>query len=150
MGVRWEGGSRGKGSIHTDCWFTLLYSRNECNIVKQLYSNKKENKISKKKQQPQNPPPIWWFKFSSSLVYLMLLFLKIFGGTQCHRDLSSLIRVGTHIPSPGPPVTSPAVYFLAFCIHWEKDGKSVSLLFSFNFTFLKKFLLWNNMHKKRA
>ena len=42
----WEGGSRGKGYMYTYNWFTLIYSRNEHNIVKQLYSNKKKNQCS--------------------------------------------------------------------------------------------------------
>ena len=39
-----------------DVWFILLYSRNEYNIVKQLYSNKnlKKNKLSKLNSQYQN------------------------------------------------------------------------------------------------
>ena len=38
----WEGGPRGKGYMYTYNWFTLMYSGNEHNIVKQLYSNKKK------------------------------------------------------------------------------------------------------------
>ena len=36
-----EGGSRGKVYMYMYVWFTLLYSRNEHNIVNQLYSNNK-------------------------------------------------------------------------------------------------------------
>ena len=38
MGVREEAGSRGSGYMYTDNWF-VLYSRNQPDIVKQLYSN---------------------------------------------------------------------------------------------------------------
>ena len=41
----WEGGSRGRGHMHTSRWL-MLYNRNQHNIVKQLYSNKK-NKLKK-------------------------------------------------------------------------------------------------------
>ena len=40
-GVWGEGGSRGTGYMYTYDRFTSLYRRNEHNIVKQLYSNKK-------------------------------------------------------------------------------------------------------------
>ena len=36
-----EGGSRGRGYMYICSWFMLLYNRNQHNIVKQLYSNKK-------------------------------------------------------------------------------------------------------------
>ena len=46
LGRGWEGSPRGRGCVFTYGWFTLLYSRNQHNIVKQLYSNwKKRNKI---------------------------------------------------------------------------------------------------------
>ena len=46
LGRGWEGNPRGRGCVFTYGWFTLLYSRNQHNIVKQLYSNlKKRNKI---------------------------------------------------------------------------------------------------------
>ena len=35
----WAGGSRGRGHMYTYGWFTLLYSRNQHNIVKQLPSS---------------------------------------------------------------------------------------------------------------
>ena len=38
----WRGGGR-RGYKYTDNWFTLLYSRNKHNIIKQLYSNKKDH-----------------------------------------------------------------------------------------------------------
>ena len=38
-----EGGTRGRGYLDTYDQSTLLYSRNEYNIVKQLYSNFKIN-----------------------------------------------------------------------------------------------------------
>ena len=41
-GMVWEGGSEGKGYVYTYSWFTLLYSRNQYNIVKQLSSNLKK------------------------------------------------------------------------------------------------------------
>ena len=44
-GWRWERSSRGRGPMYIYGWFTLLYGRNQHNIVKQLSSNLK-NKIS--------------------------------------------------------------------------------------------------------
>ena len=35
----WEGGSKQRRYMYTYNWFTLLYSRNQHNIIKQLYSN---------------------------------------------------------------------------------------------------------------
>ena len=42
----WDGSSRGRGYIYmyTYSWFTLLYSRNQHNVVKQLYFNKNKTK----------------------------------------------------------------------------------------------------------
>ena len=42
---RWEGGSRGSDMCNTHGWFTLLYSRNQHNIVKQLYFNNKRTNV---------------------------------------------------------------------------------------------------------
>lgn len=49
-GVGWEGGggSRGKDDMYPYSWFSLLYSRNEYIIVKQLYSSKKEWQTERK------------------------------------------------------------------------------------------------------
>ena len=44
MGVGWQGGPRERGYMCTHSWFSSLYSRNEHNIVKQLYSNLKKEK----------------------------------------------------------------------------------------------------------
>ena len=47
-GMAWGGGgSRGRGYMYTYSWFTLLYSTNLQNIVKQLYSNNNILKINK-------------------------------------------------------------------------------------------------------
>ena len=45
MGV-WEEGSGSRAYMYTYGWFTTLYSKNQHNIVKQLYSNKKEKKFT--------------------------------------------------------------------------------------------------------
>ena len=46
---KWEGNLKKRGYMYTYNRFTLLYSRNEHNIVKQLYSNKKKNKYINKR-----------------------------------------------------------------------------------------------------
>ena len=38
---KWEGNPKRRGYMYTYSWFTSLYSRNQHNIVKQLYTNKK-------------------------------------------------------------------------------------------------------------
>ena len=38
-GGRWEGGSRGRGHVHTNGWFMLIRGRDQHNIVEQLPSN---------------------------------------------------------------------------------------------------------------
>ena len=48
LGVGLEGGPRGRGYMYTYCGFTLLHSRNEQNIIKQLYANKTFFKKEKK------------------------------------------------------------------------------------------------------
>ena len=40
-GGRWEGGSRGRGYMHTYGWFMLKFDRKQQNSVKQLSFNKK-------------------------------------------------------------------------------------------------------------
>ena len=40
----WEGGSAGRGHMHTYGWFILMYGRNQHNIVKQLILQLKINK----------------------------------------------------------------------------------------------------------
>ena len=47
MGVKVGGRFERRGCIHTCSWFTSVYSRNEHNIVKQLYSNLKINNNNK-------------------------------------------------------------------------------------------------------
>ena len=44
VGWGWVRGSRGRGYRYAYNWFTLLYSRNQHNFVKQLYSNNNNNK----------------------------------------------------------------------------------------------------------
>ena len=44
-GGQWEGGSRGRWHMYTYGWFTLMYGRNLCNIVRQLPSNLKINEF---------------------------------------------------------------------------------------------------------
>ena len=39
MGVGWKRGSRGRGHMYSYSWFSLLYSRNQHDIVKQLSFN---------------------------------------------------------------------------------------------------------------
>ena len=44
------GGMVGRWYMYTYDWFTLLFSRNEHNIVRQLYSNKKKILIGQAKE----------------------------------------------------------------------------------------------------
>ena len=44
-GGRWEGGSKGRGYMHTYGWFMLRFDRKHQNSVKQLSFNKKLNKF---------------------------------------------------------------------------------------------------------
>ena len=46
-----EGGPRGRGYMYAYSWFTLLYSRNEYNVVKQLDPNKNKQQWPKKKKK---------------------------------------------------------------------------------------------------
>ena len=41
-GVRWEGGSKGRGFMYTYVWFMLSFDRRQQNSVKQLSFNKKK------------------------------------------------------------------------------------------------------------
>ena len=47
---KWGGNPEKRGCMYLCSCFTSMSSRNECNIVKQLYHNKKEKKIIKTKQ----------------------------------------------------------------------------------------------------
>ena len=44
----WEGGPRGRGYMYTYSWFTMLYSRNKHNIVKQLFLKTNKYKLKKR------------------------------------------------------------------------------------------------------
>ena len=46
MNNEWEGNPEMRGYMYVHNWFSFLYGRNQHNIVKKLYSNKK-NKIGK-------------------------------------------------------------------------------------------------------
>ena len=43
---KWEGNPEKRGYMYTYSWFTLLYSINYHNIVKQLYANKKKMSLA--------------------------------------------------------------------------------------------------------
>ena len=43
MGMRWEGGSKGRGYMYTYGWFMVRFERKPQNSVKQLSFNKKIN-----------------------------------------------------------------------------------------------------------
>ena len=47
-GGEWEGGSRGRGHMYAYAWFTLLYGRNQHNIIQHYPPIK--NKVKKKKK----------------------------------------------------------------------------------------------------
>ena len=49
----WEEASRGRGYMRTYSWLTVLYCRNQHNIVKQPYSNKKTRRRRRQSQLPR-------------------------------------------------------------------------------------------------
>ena len=48
-GGRWEGGSKGRGYVHTYGWLMLRFYQKPQNSVKQLSFNKKNKNINNKK-----------------------------------------------------------------------------------------------------
>ena len=86
-GRRWEGGSKGRGYMHTYGWFMLRFDRKQQNSVKQLSFNKKIKKkntpLFPKKTKPQTIINHQQLKFDAlafniGIFYLFVCFLLPF------------------------------------------------------------------------
>ena len=53
-GGRWEGGSKGRGYMHTYGWFMLRFDRKQQNSINQLFFNKKNNFKKSKRMRNQS------------------------------------------------------------------------------------------------
>ena len=62
--LKWEENPKKRGYMYTYSRLTLLYSRNQHNIVKQLYANKNKFKMKKENTSPYNIiVKSHWFNF---------------------------------------------------------------------------------------
>ena len=143
--LKWKGSPKNRGSMYMQGWFTLLYSRNPHNIVKQLYS-------SKKKKNFENGDHSWcWTCHLSSLSFGIQMFPS---SVVAYFQAISTGIASQHLSSPfysfnhGEKEPSQTVRTGRDSVQFSKLKKKTFFLFSsllFLSSFLLSLLLWTGM-----